>query len=109
MRDDRSRRGERRSETARTPRAPPRARAVETDCVERNIGDVPFFLSAARTTKARRAVGRAAAAARTLAAPGATRAFAERNAEEWVMADMSCLVSSRLPVRALRVSFLRRN
>ena len=82
MRDDRSRRGERRSETARTPRAPPRARAVETDCVERNIGDVPFFLSAARTTKARRAAGRAAAAARTLAAPGATRAFAERNAEE---------------------------
>jgi hypothetical protein len=49
---------------------------------------VPFFLSAARTTKGRRETGRAAAAARILAAPGATRAFAERNAEEWVSADI---------------------
>ena len=88
--------------TARTPRAPPRARE-RYGLTSRQISwrGVPFFLSAARTTKARRAAGRAAAAARTLAAPGATRAFAERNAEEWVTADMSCLVSSRLPTRAL--------
>ena len=106
-RDDRPRRGERRVlDRANAASAASRARE-RYGLTTRQISwrGVPFFLSAARTTKARRAAGRAAAAARTLAAPGATRAFAERNAEEWMTADMSCLVSSRLSVRALRVSF----